>query len=56
MAKHFLNRTSKGSFCSKKKIVKVVFSGVAVCESRGLLELHCGAVKMWGSQCEGVVV
>ena len=44
--------TSKGSFCSRKKIVKVSFPGVAVCGScgvwgsRGVEDLRCGGVAV----------
>ena len=36
--------TSKGSFCSRKKIVKVSFPGVAVWGSCGVEDLRCGGV------------
>ena len=57
---HFF--TSKGSFCSRKKIVKVSFPGVAVWGSRGVRESRCAGVAVWGSRgvgelrCGGVAV
>ena len=60
--------TSKGSFRSRKKIVKVLFPGVAVrggaavWGSCSVRELRCGGVAVWGScgvkelRCEGVAV
>ena len=54
--------TSKGSFCSRKKIVKVLFPGVAACGSCGVLELWCvgvvvcGSCSVWELRCVGVAV
>ena len=54
--------TSKGSFRSRIKIVKVSFSGVAVWGSRDVGEPRCGRVAVWGScgvgelRCGGVAV
>ena len=53
----FLKYANKGSFCSRKKNVRV-----AVCGSCRLGELRCGGVAVWGNcsvgklQCKGVVV
>ena len=44
----FLNYTSKGSFHSRKKIVKVSFPGVVVCESYGIWELRCVGIAVCG--------
>ena len=41
--------TSKGSFRSRRKIVKVSFPGVAVWGSCGVGELQSGGVAVWGS-------
>ena len=43
------NVTSKGSFHSRKKIVKVSFPGVAVWGSCGVGELQSGGVAVWAS-------
>ena len=45
-----------GSFCLRKKIVKVSFPGVAVCGSCGMLESRCGAVAVCGVVMWGVMV
>ena len=49
MLKNFLNNTSKGSFRSWKKIVKVSFPSVTVLGSHGVGELRCGGVAVWRS-------
>ena len=41
--------TSKGSFCSRKKIIKVSFPGVAVWGSCGVGELQIRGVAVWAS-------
>ena len=43
------NITSKGSFRSRKKIVKVLFPGVAVWGSCSVGEMRWGVVEVWGS-------
>ena len=48
-----LLNSSKGSFCSRKKIVKVLFSGVAVWGICGVRELQFGGVAVWGSHGVG---
>ena len=45
--------TSKGSFRSRKKIVKVSFPCVAVWGSCGVREFRCGEVALWGSRGVG---
>ena len=57
-----LFNTSKGSFCSRKKIIKVLFPGVSVCGSCDLLESRCVGVAVcrscgvWEMWYVGVVV
>ena len=41
--------TSKWSFCSRKKIVKVLFPSVAVCGSCSVWELRCVGIASWWS-------
>ena len=56
------NCTSKGSYRSRKKILKVSFPGVAVCGSCDVWQSRCGGVAMHGSRgvgelrCGGVAV
>ena len=50
---NLLKSTSKGSFRSRKKIVKVSFPGVAMWGSCGVGELRCGVVMGWGSRGVG---